>query len=81
MTRPMTSLRNRLALLVFAIALGAMAIVYLGVVPTLESSLRDEALRNLAAGRRRSPGRSTARPARGGSTTSSATPPTRRARA
>jgi two-component system OmpR family sensor kinase len=53
MTRPMTSLRNRLALLVFAIALGAMAIVYLGVVPTLESSLRDEALRNLAADARR----------------------------
>src|SRR3954452_24915668 len=53
MTRPMTSLRNRLALLVFAIALGAMGIVYLGVVPTLESSLRDEALRNLAGDARR----------------------------
>jgi two-component system, OmpR family, sensor kinase len=43
----MRSLRNRLALLVFVIVLGAIAIVYLGVIPSLESSLRDEALRDL----------------------------------
>ena len=43
----MTSLRNRIALLVFVIVLGAIGIVYVGVVPTLESSLRTEALRDL----------------------------------
>ncbi|HVP01531.1 MAG TPA: HAMP domain-containing sensor histidine kinase [Solirubrobacteraceae bacterium] len=35
----MNSLANRLALVFFLITLGAMAIVYVGVVPTLESSL------------------------------------------
>ncbi len=38
----MTSLANRLALVFFAITLGAIAIVYVGVVPTLESSLVTE---------------------------------------
>ena len=36
------SIANRLALIFFAITLGAMAIVYVGVVPRLESSLIDE---------------------------------------
>ena len=36
------SIANRLALIFFAITLGAMAIVYVGVVPRLESSLVDE---------------------------------------
>ncbi len=38
----MTSLANRLALIFFLITFGAIVIVYLGVVPTLESSLIDE---------------------------------------
>ena len=45
----MTSLANRLALVFFLITLGAIAIVYVGVVPTLESSLvseRAQTLRN-----------------------------------
>lgn len=37
-----SSIANRLALVFFAITLGAMAIVYVGVVPRLESSLVDE---------------------------------------
>ncbi|MSX01646.1 MAG: HAMP domain-containing protein [Actinobacteria bacterium] len=37
-----TSIANRLALLFFAITLGAMVIVYAGVVPRLESSLTSE---------------------------------------
>ena len=37
-----SSIANRLALIFFAITLGAMAIVYVGVVPRLESSLIDE---------------------------------------
>jgi two-component system OmpR family sensor kinase len=41
------SLRTRIALLVFGIVLGSIAIVYLGVVPTLEASLRQQALDNL----------------------------------
>jgi signal transduction histidine kinase len=49
----MGSLRNRLALLVFVIVLGAIAIVYVGVVPTLEASLRDEALHQLRDSARR----------------------------
>src|ERR1700709_1103526 len=40
-------LGNRLALLGFVIVLGAMAIVYVGVVPSLEDSLRRQALRQL----------------------------------
>jgi signal transduction histidine kinase len=44
----MRSLRNRIALLVFCIVLGSIAVVYVGVVPRLESSLRDEALRGLS---------------------------------
>jgi two-component system, OmpR family, sensor kinase len=53
----MGSLRNRLALLVFVIVLGAIAIVYMGVVPSLEASLRDEALHQLRdSGRRYAPG-------------------------
>lgn len=48
----MRSLANRLALVFFLITLGAIAIVYIGVVPTLKSSLvdeRTEALRTYAA--------------------------------
>lgn len=41
------SLANRLALVFFVIVLGAMAIVYLGVVPTLESSLVQDRSRRL----------------------------------
>ncbi|HYF25358.1 MAG TPA: HAMP domain-containing sensor histidine kinase [Baekduia sp.] len=41
------SLRTRLALLVLAVVLLALAVVYVGVVPQLESSLRDEKLRTL----------------------------------
>ncbi len=43
------SIANRLALLFFAITLGAMLIVYVGVVPQLESSLSDERTAQLAA--------------------------------
>ena len=43
----MRSLRNRLALLFFAIVLTAIAGIYLYVAPQLESSLRDEKLRGL----------------------------------
>jgi two-component system OmpR family sensor kinase len=43
------SLTNRLALLSSAITLAAIAVVYLGVVPTLESSLRGQRLHGLAA--------------------------------
>ena len=42
------SLTNRLALLSSAITLAAIAVVWLGVVPTLESSLRDQQLAGLA---------------------------------
>jgi len=42
------SIANRLALLFFAITLGAMVIVYAGVVPQLESSLTDERTTQLA---------------------------------
>ena len=45
------SLRNRLALLFFAVTLGAIAGIYLYVAPQLESALRDEKLRDLAARR------------------------------
>jgi signal transduction histidine kinase len=45
---PLRSLTNRLALLFSAITLAAIAVVYLGVVPTLESSLRDQRLDALA---------------------------------
>ncbi len=43
------SIANRLALLFFAITLGAMAIVYAGVVPRLESSLTNQRTGQLAA--------------------------------
>ena len=43
------SIANRLALLFFAITFGAMAIVYVGVVPQLESSLTSERSALLAA--------------------------------
>jgi two-component system, OmpR family, sensor kinase len=43
------SIRNRLALLQFAITLAAVAVVYFYVAPSLESNLRSEKLRNLAA--------------------------------
>jgi len=43
----MRSLRTRLALLVFVIAFGAVAIVGVGVLTSLEDAFRDEALRNL----------------------------------
>ena len=38
----MRSLRTRLALLVFVIALGTVTIVGLGVLTSLETSLRDQ---------------------------------------
>jgi two-component system, OmpR family, sensor kinase len=41
------SLRTRIALLVFAVAVGALLVVFLGVVPQLQSSLRREALDQL----------------------------------
>jgi two-component system OmpR family sensor kinase len=43
------SIRTRLALLYFAITLAAVAVVYFYVAPPLESNLRSEKLRNLAA--------------------------------
>ena len=43
------SIRNRLALLQFAITLAAVAVVYFYVAPSLESNLRSEKLDNLAA--------------------------------
>ena len=43
----MRSLRTRLALSVFVIVLGALAIVALGVLRGLEDSLRDTRLRHL----------------------------------
>lgn len=42
------SLRTRLALLALGVVLLALTVVYGGVVPTLESSLRNEKLRSLA---------------------------------
>ena len=42
------SIRNRLALLQFAITAAAVAVVYFYVAPPLESNLRSEKLRNLA---------------------------------
>ena len=49
----MRSLANRLALLFLLIALGVIAIVYIGVVPTLRSSLVDERARTLREAARR----------------------------
>jgi hypothetical protein len=43
----MRSLRTRLALLVFVIALGTVTIVGLGVLTSLETSLRDQSLQRL----------------------------------
>jgi signal transduction histidine kinase len=43
------SIANRLALLFGAITLGVIAVVYVYVVPQLESSLREQRLRSLAA--------------------------------
>jgi two-component system, OmpR family, sensor kinase len=51
--RAMSSIANRLALLFLAVTLGAMAFMYFYVAPSLESSLRDEKLRNLAASAQR----------------------------
>jgi signal transduction histidine kinase len=48
----MRSLRNRLALIFFAITLTAIAGIYLYVAPQLESSLREEKQRALAASAR-----------------------------
>lgn len=45
----MRSLRNRLAFLFFAITLAAIGVLYLYVVPQLESRLRDEKLSQLTA--------------------------------
>ena len=47
------SLTLRLALLFFAIVLSAIAVVYLAVAPTLETSLRDQRLDSLVASARR----------------------------
>src|SRR5215207_2016665 len=46
---PVLSIANRLALLFGAITLGVIAAVYVYVVPQLESSLRKQRLRSLAA--------------------------------
>jgi signal transduction histidine kinase len=46
-------LRNRIALLVFGVALGALTIVLGGVVPSLEDALRAQAIRTLAEDARR----------------------------
>jgi signal transduction histidine kinase len=43
------SIRNRLALLQFAITLAAVGVVYFYVAPSLESNLRSEKLRSLAS--------------------------------
>ena len=45
----MLSIANRLAILFGAITLGVIAVVYVYVVPPLESSLRGQRLRSLAA--------------------------------
>src|SRR5262249_28062662 len=47
--RTMRSLRNRLAFLFFAITLAAIGVLYLYVVPQLQSRLRDEKLSQLEA--------------------------------
>jgi signal transduction histidine kinase len=44
---PLRSLRNKLALLFFAITATAFAAIYFGVVPQLESNLEDRKLRDL----------------------------------
>jgi two-component system OmpR family sensor kinase len=49
----MRSLRTRLALSVFVIVLGSVAIVTLGVLTSLEQGLRDQALRELQSDGRR----------------------------
>src|ERR671934_703975 len=46
---PVLSIANRLALLFGVITLGVIAVVYVYVVPQLESSLRNQRLRTLAA--------------------------------
>jgi two-component system, OmpR family, sensor kinase len=46
---PVLSIANRLAMLFGAITLGVIAVVYVYVVPQLESSLREQRLRSLAA--------------------------------
>src|SRR5215211_1720634 len=45
---PVLSIANRLAMLFGAITLGVIAVVYVYVVPQLESSLREQRLRTLA---------------------------------
>jgi two-component system, OmpR family, sensor kinase len=49
----MRSLRTRIALIVFSTVLGALAIVGLGVLHSLDGALRDESLRNLQQESRR----------------------------
>src|SRR5437763_8167231 len=49
----MTSIANRLALLFVAITLAAIGVIYMYVVPRLETSLRQEKLRNLVVAARR----------------------------
>lgn len=51
---PVLSIANRLALLFGAITLGVIGVVYVYVVPQLESSLRDQRLHSLAATGQRS---------------------------
>src|SRR5436190_10195408 len=46
---PVLSIANRLAMLFGAITLGVIAVVYVYVVPQLETSLRAQRLRSLAA--------------------------------
>ncbi len=84
--RRVTSLANRLALVFFLITLGAIAIVYVGVVPTLESSLVSERSQTLRSDAERFTGpiRSAlveCGPASQRSTRPCATPPTSRTRA
>ena len=52
----MRSLRNRLAFLFFAVTLAAIAVLYLYVVPQLQSRLRDEKLSQLTAAAKKTVG-------------------------
>ena len=52
----MLSIANRLAMLFGAITLGVIAVVYVYVVPPLESSLRNQRLSSLAATAKQSVG-------------------------
>src|SRR6476660_6629613 len=53
---PVLSIANRLAMLFGAITLGVIAVVYVYVVPPLESSLRNQRLSSLAATAKQSVG-------------------------